>query len=190
MTAAPDVTVSALPRSDVEESARAVTGRIVERSAAPSPEADADRPPYLPALDVLRPGLLGSEKTWLRFFHSFVCDAEVASRSFCGRCGAQVAFHCRPQAEWFGPLFKQPDGFSDVMDICLGTVDRHLLDRDDWFAIEHDICWKDALGWYRKTLCQGRGEEARQHPSGSLGEVLDRDELLTDPKEWTRFELA
>ena len=53
------MTVSAIPRGDIDESSRAVTGRIVDRPASEADvkAADADRPPYVPAVDVLRPGV-------------------------------------------------------------------------------------------------------------------------------------
>lgn len=184
------MTVSAIPRGDADESVRAVTGRILDRptSADAAAAADADRPPYIPAVDVLRPDVPGAADTWLRFFHSFYCNANVGSRAFCGRCGGPVAFHSRPRAEWFGAQFKQPETFQDVMDVYLGTVDRHILDDGDTMAIEHDLCWKDGLRWYKKVLAGGEaGAKRVKHPNWALGDVLEADEVLQDPKEWTRF---
>lgn len=175
------LTVSAIPRGDADESVRSVTGRIVDRpqTAAAVEASDIDRPPYVPSLDVLRPGVPGAEPTWLRFYHSYYCDANVGSRAFCGRCGGPVAFHSHPQAEWFGPLYKQPEDFADIMDVHLGTIDRHLLDDGDKLAIEHDFSWTEGLRWYKKVVSSGEGAAARtRHPNAAVGEVVGDKEAL------------
>lgn len=171
------MTVSALPRDNADESVRAVTGRLTDRPQTTDAvsASDAGRPPYLPSVDVLRPGVPGAESTWLRFFHSYYCSPEVGSRAFCGRCGGPVAFHSRPQAEWFGPMYKQPEDFKDVMDVYLGTVDRHILDDGDKLAIEHDTSWKDGVRWYKKVVAGGEGRT--RHPGSALGEVVEDKEL-------------
>ena len=89
-----------------------------------------------------------------------------------------MAFHSRPQAEWFGPLFKQPETFTDVLDVYLGTVDRHILDNGDMMATEHDMNWRNGLGWYKKVLAGGEAGEARvKHPNSALGETLSWGEI-------------
>ncbi|KAH6666505.1 hypothetical protein F5X68DRAFT_236945 [Plectosphaerella plurivora] len=174
------MTVSAIPRGDADESIRSVTGRLVDRpqSIDAVTASDANRPPYVPSIDVLRPRVPGAEVTWLRFFHSYYCSSEVGSRAFCGRCGGPVAFHSKPQAEWFGPQYKQPEDFEHVIDVHLGTVDKHILDDGDKLAIEHDTSWKEGLRWYKKVLASGEGAAVRtKHPNSSLAEVVEDKEL-------------
>ncbi|KAM0286104.1 hypothetical protein ACHAQH_001112 [Verticillium albo-atrum] len=178
-TPAPQMTVSAIQVGD-DRKPQSHTGRLVERPTTEYEVAasDADRPPYLPALDVLRPGVPGAEDTTLRFYHSFICDKDAASRSFCTRCGGPVAFHCRPQAEWFGPSFKQPEGWSDFVDVPLGTVDRHHLNKEGWLSVEHDQAWDEALCWNKAVLVKGRAAGSRRHPSGALSDEVPEADLL------------
>ncbi|CRJ84765.1 hypothetical protein BN1708_009143 [Verticillium longisporum] len=179
-TPAPQMTVSALQVGKGSDLPRSHTGRLVERPMTEDEvtASDADRPAYVPALDVLRPDVPGAEGTALGFFHAFICDKEAASRSFCIRCGGPIAFHCRPQAEWFGPSFQQPEGWSDIFDVLLGTVDRHHLDKEDWLAVEHDQAWDEALCWNKAVLVKGRSPGARRHPSGALSDEVPEGDLL------------
>ncbi|KAL3956850.1 hypothetical protein ACCO45_009696 [Purpureocillium lilacinum] len=160
VAAAHMVTVSALSLSAEDAAAQAITGRVVDKPTSEGEVAAADaspaRPAYVPAVDVLRPGAPRSHGTTLRFFHAYMCDGEVASRSFCVRCGGPVAFHYRPKAEWLGATwFRPPHGWDDVVDVLLGTVDAHVLDRDDWLAVEHELFWKEALGWVKRERVSG-----------------------------------
>lgn len=167
------LTVSALPMSDSDNKNVAITGRVIEHPTSNEELAvsDATRPPYLLATDVLRPGEPGARATSLRFFHSFYCDANVASRSFCSRCGSPVGFHYRPRAEYFGEFFQPPDGWEDVVDVLLGTVDKFCLNRDE-MQVEHDMSWSDALDWCRKQILNGRSDVGARHPSSVLGETI------------------
>ncbi|GJN72349.1 hypothetical protein PLICBS_006421 [Purpureocillium lilacinum] len=175
VAAAHMVTVSALSLSAEDAAAQAITGRVVDKPTSEGEVAAADaspsRPAYVPAVDVLRPGAPRSHGTTLRFFHAYMCDGEVASRSFCVRCGGPVAFHYRPKAEWLGATwFRPPHGWDDVVDVLLGTVDAHVLDRDDWLAVEHELFWKEALGWVKRERVSGTRGVSR-HPEGALGQV-------------------
>ncbi|ROT42436.1 hypothetical protein SODALDRAFT_303735 [Sodiomyces alkalinus F11] len=182
------MTVSALPRSESEESdpSRGITGRILDRplTEAEAQAPDADRPTYIPALDVLRPGLPGSRDTWLRFFHSYMCDRDIASRAFCARCGCPLGFHFRPRPEWFGgeEVFCRPDGWEDIIDVALGTIDRHWLDREDWLAIDHELNWKEALQWCKRDSVRGRAQGTRRHPEGAVAVTVSDADLLAPAK--------
>jgi len=162
VAAAHMVTVSALSLSAEDAAAQAITGRVVDKPTSEGEVAAADaspsRPAYVPAVDVLRPGAPRSHGTTLRFFHAYMCDGEVASRSFCVRCGGPVAFH-----------YRLPP-WDDVVDVLLGTVDAHVLDRDDWLAVEHELFWKEALGWVKRERVSGTRGVSR-HPEGALGQV-------------------
>lgn len=167
------VTVSALPMPTPSTGGVAITGRLMEHPANEQEvlSSDTDRPPYIKATDVLRPGAPGAKDTWLRFFHSYQCDAEVASRSFCGRCGSPVAFHYRPRAEYYGQWFRSPDGWEDVVDVMLGTVDKFCLDKDG-MQVEHDMTWSEAPSWSKRHILHGRSSVGARHPSNSLAEVI------------------
>lgn len=107
------------------------SGRILDAVAGDFDQAaaDAQRPPYEPAIDVLRATDENKkEKTWLRFWHSVECGTRF-SRSFCGRCGTQVCYHfaLRPEFCFDGKL---PDGWADFFDFNVGTLDREALDEE------------------------------------------------------------
>ncbi|KAF5254132.1 hypothetical protein FANTH_1014 [Fusarium anthophilum] len=124
---APMLTVSAMSPSSESD---IVSGRILNvlSDDYDAAQADADRPPYIPAMDVLR--ATGETKTWLRFFHSVKCTSDV-SRSFCGRCGTQLCFHFKLEPEYCADG-KLPDGWRDSFHLYLGTLDREFLEKE-WF---------------------------------------------------------
>jgi hypothetical protein len=148
------VTVSVLEESPDEDGKgqKQHGGRFVDVLAEGYDQdaTDAKRPPYLPAADVLRAAAStqdnGGKKTWLRFYHSTSCTP-TASRSFCGRCGTNVAFHLALEP-WYCAGGKLPDDFSDIIDINSGTFDRDVLDQDGWLDPDAEVNFKSgtALG--------------------------------------------
>jgi hypothetical protein len=80
-----------------------------------------------------------AKESWLRFFHSEDCGPS-RSRSFCGRCGAQVCYHLAIPPEYTS-TGKLPDGWSDLFDIYLGSVDREFLEND-WLVPEAELQFK------------------------------------------------
>jgi hypothetical protein len=172
------VTVSVLPHNAREEEARAVAGRIVERPTTESEvvASDKDRPPYVPAVDVLTPGVEGSKNTWLHFFHSFMCN-EHLSRSFCGRCGSPVSVHYRPTKEFMGPMFVQPEGWTDVVDIFLGSVDKHILNKEDWLEVRHEVNLECAVDWAKKRMLSGSVPGTTFHKEFVIGEKVERGDV-------------
>lgn len=144
-------------------------------------KADASRPPYLPALDVLRAIDDGgrssdSNSTWLRFFHSLDCGANM-SRSFCGRCGTQVCFHFRLKPEYCynGEL---PDGWSDLFDLFLGTVDREFLDKD-WFLPNSEVNFMHGTLFSRTVSATAKHLKSLPKSQGMGGDegMVGEDEL-------------
>lgn len=141
----PMVTVSTLSPSETPKSspANVATGRILDvlKDGYDAAKADASRPPYLPAEDVLRAidGSGASDdvgSTWLRFFHS-VNAGENMSRSFCGRCGTHFCFHFKLE-----PMYchngEAPEGWVDMFDIFVGTLDREFLEKD-WLHPDSEV---------------------------------------------------
>lgn len=160
------VTVSVLEESPDDEGNRQQQqqhgGRFVDVLAEGYDQdaTDAKRPPYLPALDVLRAAGTstqdnGKKKTWLRFYHSKSCTP-TASRTFCGRCGTNVAFHMALEP-WFCTGGKLPDGFSDVIDINGGTFDRDVLDQDGWLDPGTELNFKSGTALGRKVAASANG---------------------------------
>ena len=169
------VTVSVLPRKAEEEETRAVAGRIMEPPTSEDEvvESDKDRPPYVPAVDVLRAGVEGSKNTWLHFFHSFMCN-EYLSRSFCGRCGSPVSVHYQPSKEFMGPMFVQPEGWTDVVDLFLGSVDKHILNKEDWLEVRHELNFECAVDWAKKKMLSGSAQGTTFHDGFVMGKKVER----------------
>ncbi|RKK76817.1 hypothetical protein BFJ69_g6766 [Fusarium oxysporum] len=130
------LTVSAMSPSSESD---IISGRILDVLADDydAAKADADRPPYVPAMDNLR--ATGETKTWLRFFHSVKCSLDV-SRSFCGRCGNAAL----------------PDGWRDSFHLYLGTLDREFLEKD-WFNPDSEVNFKHGTPLSRCVSATAKG---------------------------------
>ncbi|KAH7320052.1 hypothetical protein B0I35DRAFT_408775 [Stachybotrys elegans] len=164
----PVLTVSVL--SPGESEPPEASGRFVDALAPDydAEAADASRPPYRPAMDVLRAD--GKAKGWLRFFHSEECGL-TKSRAFCGRCGTQVSYHLALIPEYCHDD-KLPADYSDIFDINLGTVDREFLDKD-WFTPAHEVHFK--LG-----TRLGRMVSATAMPLKEVPKLQEYDEVVGD----------
>jgi hypothetical protein len=181
---APMISVSVLSPSDTPKpssAANVVTGRILDvlDEGYDAAKIEASRPPYRPAMDVLR-AIEGSGasndtgSTWLRFFYSLEAG-ENASRSFCGRCGTQVCFHFKLIPEYChgGEL---PDGWADLFDIFVGTMDREFLEKD-WLLPDSEVNFKcgtlvgrtvSASSKYLKGLPKSQGMGDEDVPKGEV----------------------
>ncbi|KAF5027506.1 hypothetical protein F66182_377 [Fusarium sp. NRRL 66182] len=116
-----------------------VSGRFLDVMAShyDAAEADAERPPYIPAADVFR--ATAESRSWLRFYHTTKAG-EDWSRSFCGRCGSHVCFHFKLVPEYCHSG-KVPDNWQDVFHLYLGGIDREFLDKG-WFAPSTEAMFK------------------------------------------------
>jgi hypothetical protein len=174
VNSAPAVTVSVLPREPSQDETRVISGRLTQPIAPGSTPAedDAKRPPYLPALDVLRPGQPAADGSWLRFFHTIYCG-EQSSRSFCGRCGTNMAYHFEISHEFFGPDITVPD-YRHIVDIMLGTLDREWVEKD-WFEPERDVNLESGLPW--ATRAAAKGSSSIKHRAFFFIPFMDNNEV-------------
>ncbi|CVK87905.1 uncharacterized protein FMAN_05287 [Fusarium mangiferae] len=148
---APMLTVSAMPPSS---ESNIISGRILDVLADDydAAKADAVRPPYIPAMEVLR--ATGETKTCLRFFHSVKCNSDV-SRSFCGRCGTELCFHLKLEPEYCADG-KLPDGWRDSFHLNLGTLDREFLEKD-WLSPGSEVMFKHGTPLSRRVSATAKG---------------------------------
>lgn len=148
---APMLTVSALSPSS---ESTIVSGRILDVMADDydAGKADSNRPPYIPAMDVLR--ATQESKTWVRFFHSIDCGPDW-SRSFCGRCGTPVCFHFHLLPE-FCHDGNVPEDVTDLFHVNLGTVDRKFLDLN-WFVPNVEVYFKNGTPFSKMVSATAKG---------------------------------
>jgi hypothetical protein len=132
-----------------------VTASVVLRSKASLP-ADASkrntgisepRTPWLPAHSIFTPGPISSD-SFLTFFES----SENRRRSFCGRCGTNISYAALPM----------PEGWPDMLDIVLGTVERGDLSGEA-LRPERQLWWDYGIGWVKELTVRGVGGVPR-HP--------------------------
>lgn len=140
-----------------------VTSSVILRSS-PAAEidpakvgADQAREQWLPADDVFQSGGPASRDSFLTFYES----SENRSRSFCGRCGTNLAYRIHPT----------PEGWPGMIDILLGTVDRESL-NEEWLAPERQLWWECGLDWVRKFATVGAGLSPK-HPSYKINELVE-----------------
>ncbi|KAH6871788.1 hypothetical protein B0T10DRAFT_500189 [Thelonectria olida] len=173
---APMLTVSAM--SPTSESTIA-SGRMLDVMAEgyDVQKADSERPPYLPAMDVLR--ATDESKSWVRFFHSATCGPEF-SRSFCGRCGTHLCYHLKLQPEWCHNG-KLPEDWQDSFHIYLGSIDREFLD-EDWLVPSIELNFKYGTHFTKTTSATAVG---LRHVPKVMG--LSEEEGIVEEEELTRF---
>jgi hypothetical protein len=152
-----------------------VTASVVLRSQATlSADAskrkeypDEQRSSRLPATDVFTPGPI-SDDSFLTFFES----SENRRRSFCGRCGTNLSY----------AAFPMPEGWPDMLDIVLGTVDREDLEKDA-LKPERQLWWDYGIDWVKKLTIEGL-EALPKHPDYRVDHVVGggEEKLKRRPK--------
>ena len=96
-----------------------LSASCVMRSSAghrPSAQTTSTNQKWIPAKDIFEP-CIASEETFITFYES----SEGRRRSFCGRCGTNLAYS----------IFPTPEGWPEMLDIVLGTIDREYLEKDN-----------------------------------------------------------
>ncbi|KAK1244528.1 hypothetical protein MKX07_003327 [Trichoderma sp. CBMAI-0711] len=155
--------LSLLPRKDQHDSIDAMQSlRLAPHDAS----GDSQRPPYVPGHGILSGGGESSAAagTWLRVFCSTNSKVEGWDvdkriyRSFCGRCGTNIAYL----------VYPMPFKFRDMVDVVLGTVDRGII-QEEWMRPERQL-WHDyGVPWIKDMVDDLDGPI---HPSFSTAEFL------------------
>jgi hypothetical protein len=117
-------------------------------------EEGAERTPWIPASETF---IRDSKyNTYLSFFES----SPTKTRSFCSRCGTPLTYAVVPM----------PEGWPDMLDIVLGTVDREDLEKD--LAPEREM-WQDrGIPWIQNFARIGSGGIPR-HPLADINIVKE-----------------
>lgn len=124
-----------------------VTASLTKRSSANTEldpilrqQAPAEpRGPWAPATELFLPGPANSDS-----FLSFYRSSALRTRSFCGRCGTYLAYSVNPM----------PEGWPDMLDISLGSIDREDLDGEAMIP-ERQVWWDCGIDWVRKLSVDG-----------------------------------
>ncbi len=166
LTPADMYAISCLPRPPREAGENDGTGpfEMPMLPLAPrKPAADSERPPYVPAHDLLR-GAQGTRGTWLQLYVSRDRFSGTGKpmrtvRSFCGRCGTNLTYLADPM----------PYGFPDMIDVILGTVDRADLEKE-WMQPERQLWWNNGIPWVKEMV---GGMSGQKHPIYSPAEIVE-----------------
>ena len=147
-----------------------VPADMMSVSARPAPASDPASPrirspddgPWRPAMTVLRAdgSGTGAPGTTLKFFGS----SPQRTRTFCGHCGTNLTY----------AIFPMVEGFPDIFDTVLGTVDRGDLEKD-WLAPERHCWWSKGVPWVQ-DLVRG-GLRIPKHPTFKVGEIADEPDV-------------
>ena len=121
----------------------------------PKSEAVPTAGPWLPAAEIFKPSA-ASANTFLTFYES----SEGRRRSFCGRCGTNLAYS----------IFPTPEGWPEMLDVVLGTVDREFLEGSN-LAPERQLWWDCGVDWIQRFATEGAGHMVK-HPSYEVGDVI------------------
>ena len=99
-------------------------------------------PTWYPAADIFQVGP-HSKPILLSFYKS----SDAVTRSFCSRCGTNLAYRHENMAQY---------GFPEMLDIALGTVDREDL-KEEAMAPERHIWWDYGFEWVQNLSRKGSG---------------------------------
>lgn len=121
-----------------------------------SPKIDSNDGPWRPAMDVLTAGAATAEGSTLRCFGS----SPKRTRTFCGHCGTNLTY----------AIFPMVEGFPDIFDTVLGTVDREDLEKD-WLAPDRHCWWSKGVPWVQALARDG--SQVPRHPSFKVREFAE-----------------
>lgn len=145
---------SMVTASLIRRSTSSLNSDASKRGAEDEQEA---RGPWLSACEIFRPGTV-SEDSFLTFYES----SEGRRRSFCGRCGTNIAY----------TIFPMLEGWPEMLDVVLGTADRECLENND-LSPERHLWWDCGTEWVQKFSVEGAGK-LPIHPVYKINEFVDR----------------
>ena len=146
-----------------------VPAEMISVSARPAPPFDPASPkiksndgPWQPAMTVLQADGSGAQGTTLRFFGS----SPKRTRTFCGHCGTNLTY----------AIFPMVEGFPDIFDTILATVDREDLENG-WLAPDRHCWWSKGVPWVQ-SLVEGR-LRVPKHLTFKVNEIAEEPELFS-----------
>ena len=89
-------------------------------------------------------------------------------------------FAIKVLVDYVGDPVVMPDGWSDCIDIMLGTIDREQLDQP-WMAPERELNFNDGISWAKAVAVKGL--PGPKHPTGLFGQFVDEDVMEAIAKQ-------
>lgn len=121
------------------------------------PDKDSELP-WIPATDVFQPKsvLVPPEDSFLAAYS----PSEGVTRTFCARCGTNITYSRHPM----------PEGWPEMLDILMGSLDREDLERPE-LKPERHLWWAKGIDWVKILFSEGDGGLPR-HPLSRLTDVV------------------
>ena len=116
-----------------------VTSSLAPRSNTPK-LSSTSQGPWHPASEIFVAGAPAASDSFLGRY----CSSELRTRYFCNRCGTHLAYNVIPM----------PEGWPDMLDILLGTVDREDLDGKA-LQPERHVWWDCGINWVKDLATKG-----------------------------------
>ncbi len=116
-----------------------------------------ERTPWLPASDTFSRN--SKYHTYLSMYES----SPLRTRFFCSRCGINLAYAVVPM----------PEGWVDMLDLVLGSVDREDLETEA-LAPERHLWWDCGIPWVQE-MSKGYRDLVK-HPIFKVNEVVKEDD--------------
>jgi hypothetical protein len=118
----------------------ATSATLAPKAAARDGQAEERRDPWVPATSAFVP----TDTPTGHFLQSFE-SSHQRWRWFCTRCGTNIAYTA-----------VMPEGFPNMLDITLGSVDRRLLETEALVPERH-LWWDYGIDWIRHLATEGYG---------------------------------
>ncbi|KAF2998010.1 hypothetical protein E8E13_007413 [Curvularia kusanoi] len=131
---------------------------LAPNAAVRKEQAKEQSSQWIPAADAFIPtaAATATEDCFLTSYES----SHQRWRWFCVRCGTNVAYTA-----------AMPAGFPSMLDITLGSVDRHYLDSEALIPERH-LWWDYGIDWIHRLATEGYGK-LPIHPNYRIAEIVD-----------------
>lgn len=144
------VRISLLPRSS--------SLPPLEKTRVELPDDDAERH-WVPATELFKPSCVFEPPA--DSFLTYYKPSQGVTRTFCARCGTNVTY-CR---------HPMPEGWPQMLDILMGTIDREDLEREE-LRPERHVWWDMGIGWIKELF--GKGDEGMpKHPLARITDFVE-----------------
>jgi hypothetical protein len=127
---------------------------LAPKAAARQCQPDEQHGPWISAADVFTPTAASTDH--------FLANYESSNerwRWFCSRCGTSIAYTA-----------VMPEGFPDMLDITLGSIQRSQLDTHALVPERH-LWWDYGIDWIRRLATEGYGD-LPIHPDYRLADTV------------------